>query len=333
MSMLPDGLQFPILFSFFCIIICTAGLGMYYISWEKNFWEMKLLRYIYKKNTFLSRIFFVLILWISLCFSALISLPYQNNSTKTLIRDGIDIEIVLDLSYSMNAADLTPSRLEVSKKVLENFIWEMKSDRVWIILFSWKPFQSVPLTFDYDFLTDFISEISADTINQNNPSLAGTAIGDALILAADTLEKDTPEREKIIILVTDGEANKGLDPMIALKLLQDKKIKTYTIGVGKDDASYVEVVTPWWFLQRIPVWPVDEETLKKIASATQWEYYRADSWNSFENILENIASLESSEIEFEVISFYTPTFWLVFLLLLIQFGILWYIILYKWIRF
>jgi hypothetical protein len=86
-------------------------------------------------------------------------------------------------------------------------------------------------------------------------------------------------------------------------------------------------------LQRIPVWPVDEETLKKIASATQWEYYRADSWNSFENILENIASLESSEIEFEVISFYTPTFWLVFLLLLIQFGILWYIILYKWIRF
>jgi hypothetical protein len=83
----------------------------------------------------------------------------------------------------------------------------------------------------------------------------------------------------------------------------------------------------------VPVGPVDEETLKKIASATQWEYYRADSWNSFENILENIASLESSEIEFEVISFYTPAFGFIFLLALFQFGVLWYIIFYKWIRF
>gem|GEM_PF-4912581 len=56
-----------------------------------------------------------------------------------------------------------------------------------MILFAGKPFNSVPLTFDYDFLRDFISEVSVDTINQERRQLSGTAIGDALLLAGKTL--------------------------------------------------------------------------------------------------------------------------------------------------
>jgi len=63
-----------------------------------------------------------LLIGISLCFALLLSLPYHDNSTETIVKDGIDIEIVLDLSYSMNATDLRPSRLEVSKQVLQNFV-------------------------------------------------------------------------------------------------------------------------------------------------------------------------------------------------------------------
>ncbi len=332
MNIFPDGLQHPIIFWFLCLVICIGIWLFYFKKGERNFWDIDLLRQIYKRNIVVSKIAWWLLIGISLCFALLLSLPYHDNSTETIVKDGIDIEIVLDLSYSMNATDLRPSRLEVSKQVLQNFVWELQSDRVGMILFSGKPFQSVPLTFDYDFLEDFIWDISDEMINQNNPDLAGTAIWDALILAADTLEKDAPDREKIIILLTDGEANKWLDPLLSLKFLQEKNIKTYTIWVWKDQASFVEVVTLWGFVQRVPIWPVDEETLKKIANTTQWEYFRADSDNSFERILESIARLEKSEIEYETMSFHTPAFWLIILLLFLQFGALWYIVYYKWIR-
>jgi Mg-chelatase subunit ChlD len=85
------------------------------------------------------------------------------------------------------------------------------------------------LSFDYDFLIDFVSGISVDTIDQRFPGLSGTAIGDGMMLAADGLLRDTTEREKIMILIADGEANTGVDPLVALKYLKDNSIKTYTI--------------------------------------------------------------------------------------------------------
>jgi Mg-chelatase subunit ChlD len=63
-----------------------------------------------------------------------------------------------------------------------------------------------------------------------------------LILAADALLDKEKQREKIIILITDGTANKGVTPEIAMKLLQDRKIKTYTIGVGKKESTTIDVV-------------------------------------------------------------------------------------------
>jgi len=71
--------------------------------------------------------------------------------------------------------------------------------------------------------------MSVESVDQNNPILQGTAIGDALVLGTGVLSKENPEREKIIILITDGEANRGIEPELALKLLKEKNTKTYTI--------------------------------------------------------------------------------------------------------
>jgi len=71
--------------------------------------------------------------------------------------------------------------------------------------------------------------MSVESVDQNNPILQGTAIGDALVLGSGVLSKENPEREKIIILITDGEANRGIEPELALKLLKEKNTKTYTI--------------------------------------------------------------------------------------------------------
>lgn len=224
--------------------------------------------------------------------------PYLQNTYETVKREGIDIEIVLDVSYSMIATDILPSRIEVAKSWFVEFISWLESDRVGLILFSWKPFQSVPLSYDYDFLADFVSETSVEIIDQSNPRLQGTAIWDALLLASDVLSDDT-QREKVIILITDGEANKWIDPSLALKLLKEKGIKTYTIWVWKDDVTTIRAEVAPGFFQNIEIWGLDEEILTRIASETWWEYYRADSRTAFTQILERISELEKKELEIE----------------------------------
>jgi len=230
--------------------------------------------------------------------------PVKEYTEEKIQKNGIDIEVVLDLSYSMIAEDLPPSRIEVAKKVLYDFVWELESDRVGIILFSWRPFHSMPLSFEYDFLQSFIEEIDVEIIDQSKYYLAGTAMWDALILAGDNLEKyGNPDGEKIIILLTDGEANKGIDPIEALKFLKSKGIKTYTIWVGKDDITTVTIPDPVsGFVQKVQVWGIDEETLQVIAKQTGGKYYRADSEVTLQEIFEDISRLEKTQIEIEYVS-------------------------------
>jgi Ca-activated chloride channel family protein len=119
--------------------------------------------------------------------------------------------LVVDISKSMLAEDITPNRIEAAKKTIDTFLSKIETDRVGIILFAGKPFASVPLTFDYDAVRNILSEVNTDNINQTIPGLSGTAIGDAILSATDTLKRneknDEKERTKTIILLTDGEAN------------------------------------------------------------------------------------------------------------------------------
>lgn len=304
----------------FLIAWCIISVFFVYVFLRKskkyNFLAIADIESVYKKNSFFYILFFLLVVLTTLMFWLVLATPVQNIEKETIKRDGVDIEIVFDTSYSMIAQDLKPSRMEVAKKVVSDFIAALETDRVWIILFSGKPFSSVPLSFDYDFLRDFLSEISVQSIDQSRPHLTGTAIGDALVLAADSLEKDNQDREKVIILMTDGEANRGLDPILALKYLKEEGIKTYTIGVGKDEQTTVDIIDAFGFRQRVQIGGIDEETLKKIAIETGGKYYRADSQKTLDMIFEDIQQLEKKEIEIEKISLKNPKTTPVIILLL-----------------
>lgn len=330
--LIPDGLTYPSFF-FIASLICIILFWVFFLKkGEKNFQNMQLLREIYGKNSYFSFLFIFFALAITLIYITIFSQPYISQSIEKQVKNGIDISIIIDLSYSMNAGDISPSRIESAKTSIKEFIRQLESDRVWVILFAGKPFQSVPLSFDYDFVQDFISEISVETINQSNPNLVWSAIGDALVLWTDTLEKEQ-EREKIIILITDWSANTGIDPLIAAKYAADNNIKIYTLWVWKDENTFVEIVSPLWFVQRTPVWPVDEEMLEKISTTTNWKYYRADNTTSFKKILGEIAELEKSEIEYESISFHEKVYGLFLGVLCILYSLLCFIIFMKKIRF
>lgn len=305
------------------LLVWGVFIFLYFSKKQENFWDLSLIQEVYGSTSWWYRGYILLLLFFSMCFIALFASPQQSESLEKIKKNGVDIEIVFDVSYSMIATDIKPSRIEVAKQVFIDFIWELETDRVGLILFAGKPFQSIPLTYDYNFLKDFISDMSVETIDQSRQRLQGTAIWDGLVLASDILSQDDSDREKVIILITDGEANRGVEPAIALKYLIEKWIKTYTIWVGKEGDNTIEIPTAFG-LQRTLVSGIDEAILKKIASETWWQYFRADSPEAFSSIVQTIAELEKRSLETEAYTLQQERIIEIFILwLCFYLGILW----------
>ena len=132
-----------------------------------------------------------------------------------------DIMIVFDISLSMLAEDISPSRILIAKSVVRDFISERQSDRIGLIIFAGKPFVSVPFSTDYSGISSIVSGLSPDLIRQDLPGLSGTNIGDALLLA-NMAYSGSRSQAKSIILLTDGRANIGIDPMISASESRDQ---------------------------------------------------------------------------------------------------------------
>lgn len=241
----------------------------------------------------------LLVIW--LCFFIL-SWPKRSETRQDISKSGIDIVIALDVSYSMEATDLTPNRLASAKRALQQFLSTRTSDRVGLVLFAGKPFTSLPLTFDYSIFEEILGRITTMTINQQYQHLQWTAIGDALLSSITLLdkEKDTPEskRERVIVLFTDGEANVWIDPKVVAQLAAEKSIKIYAVGIGSLEWGIINTPTAFGMRQQ-RVNGVDETTLRTISSQTNWLYARAVDDNSLTEILDQIAQLTRTEAEME----------------------------------
>lgn len=256
----------------------------------------------YKNDSLFYKIYIALISLSFFFFLVILAWPYTTYSEEKVEKNGIDIQILFDVSYSMTATDLEPNRLEVAKKVFSDFVDTLTSDRVWMVVFAGRPYVSFPLTFDYIFIKDFLSKITSDTINQNVYWLQWTAIWDAMILWESSFHSDE-KRQKIMILLTDWEANRWINPLTAIKYIKEKWIKVYTIGVGWDQKTYVSSTDMFWNPQKLEVWWIDEETLKEIAWQTWGKYYRATSPEALSKIVQEIGSLEKTKIEEKKIVF------------------------------
>ena len=258
-----------------------------------------------------------LIIFIS---SVYLAKPQRINDAEYIKKNGIDIVLTLDVSGSMDADDIPPKRIEVAKQVLLNFLRQLKSDRIGMVVFAGKPFVSVPLTFDYKIFEDILKRTNTETIDQSVRGLQGTAIGDALLSALKTLEKgradleEDEKREQVIILLTDGAANTGIDPLVAAQLAKDQGVKIYSIGIGSLEWGSIPYQTPFG-VKRQRVEGVDENTLKEIAKITGWRYRRATNAQTFQAIFDEISKLQKQDIEVEqVVSYKDTGSWLLLLL-------------------
>jgi len=211
--------------------------------------------------------------------------------------EGIDIVLAVDCSTSMRAQDFTIAgkrfdRLEVIKKVIEDFIKSRQGDRVGIVAFSARAYTVCPLTTDYGWLLDNLARIKTGMIED------GTAIGLGIATSLNRL-KNTKAKSKIIILLTDGVNNAGkISPLTAAEAARALGVKVYTIGAGtKDVVPYpVQDVFGGLAYQYVKI-EIDEDTLAKIATLTGAKYFRATDTPSLKNIYQEINRLEKTKIE------------------------------------
>lgn len=255
------------------------------------------LKKVYKNHNFWFYFSLFLFSFIFLFYIILFSNPNLKQSSEKITKNGIDIVVALDLSYSMKANDLSPNRLESAKKLINEFISKQNTNRVWLVVFAGKSFTGLPLTFDYEVLKQTVSNLSLDTINQSISWLSGTAIWDALLMSSNLFWAND-DRGKVVLLLTDWEANVGLDPKISALKLKDKWVKIYSIWIWWEEESSFEF-DDFFMKRQIVVPPLNDETLKNISDITMWKYYRAKDDKTFENIFSQLEKLEKNDIETE----------------------------------
>src|SRR6266699_6396718 len=136
----------------------------------------------------------------------------------------------------MMAIDMGPprdhiSRYDIASSVLEDFIRKRPSDRMGLIVFSAVPYLASPLTLDHDWLIENLRRLHVGLIRD-----LGTAIGDAAAAGARRLKGLKDSKSRIIILLTDGDNNRGeIDPVPAAQLAAALGEKVYTIGIGIEE--------------------------------------------------------------------------------------------------
>lgn len=219
--------------------------------------------------------------------------PQGVEEATEIITHGVDILIVLDASASMAAEDLSPNRLAVAKKTVRTFIQKRDSDRIGLVVFGGEAYTQCPLTSD--------TEMLASIVEQTYLNMAGdgTAIGTAIATGLNRIKSSTA-KSKVMILVTDGENNKGeIDPLMAAELAKTLGVKIYTIGIGQEGGARIPYIDP---IQGKKVYSdnrtvLDEGTLKKIAATTQGRYFRATKSSKLQMIFNEIDRLEKTEIK------------------------------------
>ncbi len=206
--------------------------------------------------------------------------------------EGIDVVLALDVSGSMFAEDFKPNRLESAKKTAMNFIKQRPNDRIGIVAYEGEAYTQAPLTTDHNLLLQLLSEINSGIVEP------GTAIGSGLITAVNRLYV-SEAKSKVIILMTDGENNKGdIDPLTAAQIAKEYGVRVYTIGVGKNGTAPYPVQNMFGTvsMQNIEV-KIDEKLLKEIASLTNGKYFRAENETELNQIYEVIDKLEKSKVK------------------------------------
>lgn len=233
---------------------------------------------------------------LSLVAAAIVGLagPGRVTTTERVDDAGIDLALVLDVSLSMLAEDFEPNRMVALRRIARDFLLRRSADRVALVIFAADTYVQSPLTTDDPVLLELLSSVTVNTVDQYLSG--GTAIGDALLVAADLLQRERVEgRDQSVILITDGESNEGIDPAIAARHLFEQEIRFHAIGVGGPEP--MPVYREGRRIGEDYLTRLDEEGLIAMVERGGGSYYRAADTESLEEVFAALSRLASSPLE------------------------------------
>lgn len=219
--------------------------------------------------------------------------PYRRGDRSLVTADGIAIVLALDISSSMLAEDFAPAnRMTVAKQQATAFIRARANDRIGLVVFAGEALTLVPVTLDYPTLERAIAGIEIGQLED------GTAIGMGLATAVARLRK-VPGETKVVVLLTDGENNRGLiDPRTAAQTAEAFGIRLYTVGIGSEGEARIPTGRglSGYRYEVVPV-SMDEPLLTEMAEQTGGKYFRARDAQGLTATLREIDRLERTPVE------------------------------------
>ena len=293
------------------MIIFFIGLSYWRKKKLKQFGDSRLLAILipdFSKGWTIVRLILLIIGLTFLIFG--IADPLIGSKLEEVKREGIDLVICLDVSNSMNAQDIKPSRLESAKRSIARLIEQLDGDRIGIVVFAGRAYVQLPITTDYSAARMFLS-----TINTNIVPTQGTAIAGAIKLALISFNfEDT--HSKAIIIITDGEDHEG-DVIAAAQDAAEKGVRIFTIGMGLSEGAPIPITDSRGNITgyrkdksgNTIITKLDEVILQQLASIGNGMYIRANTSRAgLELIYSEINKMQKTEFETKMFADYEHQF-------------------------
>ena len=259
--------------------------------------------------------------FVALCLMVLVlARPQFGSKMETIKRQGVETVIALDISNSMLAEDVAPSRLEKSKNVVSKLVDSFTDDKIGLIVFAGEAYIQLPITNDFISAKMFLESIDPSLIERQ-----GTNIKAAIDMATRSF---TPREGvgKAIIIITDGENHEG-GAKEAAKAAAEKGMMVFVMGVGSPEGAPIPAGRSNDFRRdkegNVVITKLGEQMCQEIAAAGNGVYIRIDNTNNAQKLLQKeIDKLAKADMETTTYSDYNEQFmvmaWIAFILLLIE---------------
>jgi len=253
-------------------------------------------------------------------FALIIALvnPKFGTRIETVKRQGVDIVFAIDVSKSMLAEDIAPSRLGKTKQLASQIINNLASDRIGIVGYAGSAFPMLPITTDYSMAKMYIQDMHTDMV-----SSMGTALREAIEVGSNYF--DDPKTSKVMILISDGEDHgEGINEAIAMA--EDKGMKIITIGVGTPEGDQIPIKQNGRTIDykkdvdgSTVVTKLNDATLKEIAEKTGGVFmYGSKTDEVLQLVDQTLQKIEKTDFESQQIADFQSQFqWFIGLALLL----------------
>jgi len=234
--------------------------------------------------------------------------PQFGSRLEEVKREGVEVIIALDVSNSMLATDISPSRLERAKQAISQLVDQLREDRIGLILFAGDAYTQIPITNDYLSAKMFLSAAGPDAVSKQ-----GTAIGSAIDLGMRSFTQES-DKSRALIIITDGENHED-DAVVKAREAAEKGVVVHTIGIGSPGGSPIPVMAGGrtdYLKDRdgnTVISKLDEKSLQEIASVTGGRYVRANNTSiGLTEIYNDIGRMKKSEINTVMYTEYNEQF-------------------------